>query len=695
MIGIKEEQLLKEISLKPRTLEEISKLMNLSERSVRYKIKDLNEFLKGENLEIEVVLKKNLIEIIGDITLLEKKINFSKFNSYIFSQNERLEILANILFFNENKFQADEYQEIVDISESTFKKDWKLLRENFESMEIKIINRKYYTYLEADEEKIRNNILRNIVKYKINDTNILLLNKKIKVFIDKYFKEIEFEKIKSILAEISEKLNITMSDDAYNIIKFNLAVTLKRMKQYPLRIENIKNSEFLRNTEEYQIIKEVLEKYNKDFKDKEYTSEIINLTEYILGSHSYNFKYSFYKNWIHIESIVDKLIKNIENDLNLNFHNDSELFEGILNHIKPMIYRIRKGIKLENIITKEIMEESPEIFLSLKKNINLLENFIKSKVDDDELSYLCVFFKLALKRLKSDKIPRVIIICSFGYGVSKVLEARLKNRFNIKILKTLPQNKLSEKQILEDKADFIITTTTLENIKWSIPVIKVSPLLTEEDITVLKNYGFKDLEISDYYNSILNIISENCDERNAEKLKQEISNLFGIKLKEKNDEKIHFLNFITEKEIKVIDKIKNFEEGIIKAGEYLKRSGYITDDYIKSCIKAFLKQGAYMVIGENTILPHSDNFKSVNQTSYSFLKLKKPFIMKYDDTFLNIENIILLASIDGKEHRSSLLDLKNMIDKYHFEKNIHNCITEKEILKVLKEINSNKNGGIL
>ena len=206
MIGIKEEQLLKEISLKPRTLEEISKLMNLSERSVRYKIKDLNEFLKGENLEIEVVLKKNLIEIIGDITLLEKKINFSKFNSYIFSQNERLEILANILFFNENKFQADEYQEIVDISESTFKKDWKLLRENFESMEIKIINRKYYTYLEADEEKIRNNILRNIVKYKINDTNILLLNKKIKVFIDKYFKEIEFEKIKSILAEISEKL---------------------------------------------------------------------------------------------------------------------------------------------------------------------------------------------------------------------------------------------------------------------------------------------------------------------------------------------------------------------------------------------------------------------------------------------------------------------------------------------------------
>ena len=270
MIGIKEEQLFKEISLKPRTLEEISKLMSLSERSIRYKIKDLNEFFKDEKLEIEVVLKKNIVEIIGDITLLEKKINFSKFNSYIFSQSERMEILKNILLFNEKKFQAEEYQEIVDISESTFKKDWKLLRENFENLGIKIINRKYYTYLEGDEEKIRNNILKNIVKYKINNSNVILLNKKIKSFIDKYFGEIDFIKIEKILSEISESLNITMSDDAYNIIKFNLAVTLKRMKQSPLKLENIKNSEFLRNTEEYNIIKKILEKYNKDFKSKEY-----------------------------------------------------------------------------------------------------------------------------------------------------------------------------------------------------------------------------------------------------------------------------------------------------------------------------------------------------------------------------------------------------------------------------------------
>lgn len=698
MIGIKEENLLKEISIKPRTLEELSKLMNLSERSIRYKIKDLNDFLKDEKIEIEVILKKNIVEMIGDLNLLDK-ITFSKFNSYIFSQDERLEVLTNMLFFSEKKFQIEEYQDLVGISESTFKKDWKLLREKFDDLDIKIINRKYYTALEADEENIRNNLLKNIVKYKINSNNLILTNKIINMLIDNYFKEINFNDLENLLEEISRKLNITMSDDAYNIIKFNLAIALKRIEQSPLDIKNIKNIEFLKSTEEYKLVSRVLENFNSLFKKKSNLSEILNMTEYLLGSHSYNFKYSFYENWIHIESIIDKLIKSIGEDLEVNFQKDSELFEGVLNHIKPMIYRIRKGIKLENTITREIIEESPKIFLSLKKNIGILENFIKCKVDDDELSYLCVFFKLALKKHYPNSIPKAIIVCSFGYGISRVLEARLKDKFNISIIETLPQNKLTEEKIIEDEIDLIITTTSLENANLSVPVLKVSPLLGAEDIELLKKYGLKDLKVSEYYSSLMNIINKNCDIRNEEELKREISILLGLNMGNKlnmGEENKEFIDFINMKNIKVMEEISSFEEGIKIAGEMLIESGYITEDYIKSCIKAFNDQGAYMIIGGNTVLPHSDNFKSVIKTGYSFLKLKKPIIVEQDDeNLLNIENIILLASSDGKNHRNSLLDLKNMIDKYKLEKSIHNCKTEKELLKKLNDVNSKKNGGQL
>lgn len=686
MIGIKEIQLLKEISLNKKTLDDLANIMELSERSVRYKIKNLNEYFRDEKLQIEINLKNKIVELIGDLKLLEKKQDFSKFNSYIYSQEERIEILINLLLFNKEKFQVEEYQELVDISESTFKKDWKLLREKFEELNIKIINRKYFTVLEADEEKIRTNMLKNIIKYR-NSNKSLLTNKIIIKIIEGYFKDIDFNELDILLKKISKDLQIIPSDDAFDIIKYTLAMTLERGENSPLKKEEIKNIQFLKNTEEYNLIRKPLEEFLKKYKIKEFEAEILNLTEYFLGSHSYNIKYSFYENWIHIETMVYKLIKKVADDIGVNFIKDTELFEGILNHIKPMIYRIRKGIKLENSITKEIREESPEIFYILQKNIPILEEFIKCKIDEDELAYLCVFFKLAIKKYEFYKIPRVMIVCNFGYGISKVLEARLKEKFNIVIVKTIPLYELNDNLVKKEKIDLVISTTQLKDIKISTPLISINPLLETQDIEKLKNIGIKELQIDDYYKSIMGIIKENCIIKNEDKLQAELDLIFNRKFIKKLEDKplkVRFTDFINEKNVRIIKKVKSFEEAIKLSGNILLEKGSIKKGYIDSCLKSFKEQGLYMIIGANTILPHSDNFKNVIKTDYSFLKLIEPLEIIQEEEKLKIENIILLASSDGKEHRESLLDLKFLIDKQKIENRIRECKTEIEILKKIK-----------
>lgn len=686
MIGIKEIQLLKEISLNKKNLDDLANIMELSERSVRYKIKNLNEYFKDEQLQIKINLKNKIVELIGDLKLLEKKQDFSKFNSYIYSQEERIEILINLLLFNKEKFQVEEYQDLVDISESTFKKDWKLLREKFEKLNIKIINRKYFTILEANEEKIRTNMLKNIIKYRNSNLSILT-NKIIIKIIEEYFSDINFDELDILLKKISKDLQIIPSDDAFDIIKYTLAMALERGKNSPLKKEGIKNIQFLKNTEEYNIIKKILEEFLKKYEIKEFEAEILNLTEYFLGSHSYNIKYSFYENWIHIETMVYKLIKKVADDIGVDFIKDTELFEGILNHIKPMIYRIRKGIKLENSIAKEIREESPEIFYILQKNISILEKFIKCKVDEDELAYLCVFFKLAIKKYEFYKIPRVMIVCNFGYGISKILEARLKEKFNIVIVKTIPLYELNDNLIKKEKIDLVISTTQLKNIKISTPLISINPLLETQDIENLKNIGIKELQIDDYYKNIMGIIKENCIIKNEDKLQEELNLIFNKKFIKKFEDKtlkILFSDFISEKNIRVVKKVKSFEEAIELSGNILLEKGSIKKEYIDSCLKAFKEQGLYMIIGANTILPHSDNFKNVMRTDYSFLKLIEPLEIIQEEEKLKIENIILLASSDGKEHRESLLDLKFLIDKKKIENTIRECKNEKEILKKIK-----------
>lgn len=686
MIGIKEIQLLKEISLNKKNLDDLANIMELSERSVRYKIKNLNEYFKDEQLQIKINLKNKIVELIGDLKLLEKKQDFSKFNSYIYSQEERIEILINLLLFNKKKFQVEEYQDLVDISESTFKKDWKLLREKFEKLNIKIINRKYFTILEANEEKIRTNMLKNIIKYRNSNLSILT-NKIIIKIIEEYFSDINFDELDILLKKISKDLQIIPSDDAFDIIKYTLAMALERGKNSPLKKEGIKNIQFLKNTEEYNIIKKILEEFLKKYEIKEFEAEILNLTEYFLGSHSYNIKYSFYENWIHIETMVYKLIKKVADDIGVDFIKDTELFEGILNHIKPMIYRIRKGIKLENSIAKEIREESPEIFYILQKNISILEKFIKCKVDEDELAYLCVFFKLAIKKYEFYKIPRVMIVCNFGYGISKILEARLKEKFNIVIVKTIPLYELNDNLIKKEKIDLVISTTQLKNIKISTPLISINPLLETQDIKNLKNIGIKELQIDDYYKNIIGIIKENCIIKNEDKLQEELNLIFNKKFIKKFEDKtlkILFSDFISEKNIRVVKKVKSFEEAIELSGNILLEKGSIKKEYIDSCLKAFKEQGLYMIIGANTILPHSDNFKNVMRTDYSFLKLIEPLEIIQEEEKLKIENIILLASSDGKEHRESLLDLKFLIDKKKIENTIRECKNKKEILKKIK-----------
>lgn len=72
------------------------------------------------------------------------------------------------------------------------------------------------------------------------------------------------------------------------------------------------------------------------------------------------------------------------------------------------------------------------------------------------------------------------------------------------------------------------------------------------------------------------------------------------------------------------------------------------------------------------------------RTDYSFLKLIEPLEIIQEEEKLKIENIILLASSDGKEHRESLLDLKFLIDKKKIENTIRECKNEKEILKKIK-----------
>ncbi|BDP78748.1 hypothetical protein EfmAA242_29760 [Enterococcus faecium] len=89
-----------------------------------------------------------------------------------------------------------------------------------------------------------------------------------------------------------------------------------------------------------------------------------------------------------------------------------------------------------------------------------------------------------MDRYKPDK-TKVILVCSSGYGTSKLLEQRINNGFAdmVEIEDVLSINELQDRKVTDE---LVISTIPIENTNF--PVIVVSPLMLGADVRKVKQY---------------------------------------------------------------------------------------------------------------------------------------------------------------------------------------------------------------
>ena len=193
-----------------------------------------------------------------------------------------------------------------------------------------------------------------------------------KGIIKNYIKTEDILSASEYLEQVKKDLNKKISDEAYQILIIYILILIKRLENDLALDKNIQNQEFIKSTADFDAVKaniKMLEK-NNSFLVNEF--EIMKITEFILGSHTYNFKYSFYENWIYIEKLADELINKVSEKININILNDTTLRDGLINHLIPTIYRLKNDIELENSIHEEIIEQYPVLYsegkISFKEN---------------------------------------------------------------------------------------------------------------------------------------------------------------------------------------------------------------------------------------------------------------------------------------------------------------------------------------
>lgn len=196
-----------------------------------------------------------------------------------------------------------------------------------------------------------------------------------------------------------------------------------------------------------------------------------------------------YYDSVFLGHLVKKLVSDVSAKLTVDLTDDFSLYQGLMAHMGPSIFRLQQKMELFNPLTDEIKKKYPVLFLAVKDSLEL--EFPDMKFPDAEVAYIVLHFGSALLMNEEKVKVDAVIVCPTGIGASKMLASRIKKE--LKIIN--PVGILSLNDFRDaDPDDYDIVISTVRLPFTNLDYILVSPLLSEEDIAIIQTYVQNNIE---------------------------------------------------------------------------------------------------------------------------------------------------------------------------------------------------------
>ena len=659
------------------TIRDIGENLLLSERIVRYEIDNINFIISAEKTASYIINKRGrlhmnntskMLGIIEDLKEVEKV-----------SKQEREDYIFIKLLFD-GKVNLKRLTEELDVSRTTIKKDLALLEEKMKKTGIELVANSLCFPVNDEFEK-RKLLIDTLDKYideylnGIGD-NIVITGLK-KMFIKE--EQLLIEKFLKNISEHNLKTN-----KLYKTFYMYLIITIQRIKTNNLILKN-ENANFLKTTQEYQKINKEIVLLEKNFEILFTENEKLQIADFLTGLFSYSYNTSIFDVWIKINMFIKEIIKNVGKKLKINLEDDVWLLEGLMNHIKPAIYRIRNNINLKSmeVYYEEAREIYPRLFTVIKEELKALENLINTEFPENELLLFLIHFQAALERNRNNKgeIKNVLLVCIGGFGTTNILAYKLQRAYELNEIKIISYLEIDKSY---RNIDAVITTADLNiNVKENInvPVIKVSPFLTEKDTAILNEHGFSRKQNTYDISEIVKQLKKSADIKNKEEFREKLQSIFSVSIRGDETGKKDLFYFLKEENI-IFEKeeLEKWEDAVEEGFRPLVQGKYVNESYYKSIIELINNFGSYMVVSEGLAIPHAENMNNVYKSGISLLYLKHPVVFPGSK---KVNLLFCLSAVDKKDHVQSLEDILRLEEEFSFRKKMAETNSKEEITEIL------------
>ncbi len=646
----------------------LSEVFMLSERSIRNYVDNIIKELGYDTID----LKRGMYQIKDNSKIIEYLNNPS-----ILSQSSELKKTMILYRFVFNGYvNLSEMARLLDVSRTTAKIYFEEILEQLSAYQFSVepLEQKGL-FLMADEDTIRIMQLQTLINY----LNLSLTKQNLLYpWIKESYEVISETHLHEFLKYIQRELDTVLNEYAYIIVKNYIRIMIQRIKTNKAIGVQL-NDYFLLESKEYDAIVHNISFIEKKCQITISKEEQIKLASLIVGSHHSYSNELMENTWFEHNLLITKIISLFSKYAKINLNQDVQLYQSLMNHLKPTMYRMLHNIKLSDINAQEIATRFKNEFAMTKQVLNELNFFTNSEVDQDEIALLTIHFKAALMRNQSDNhnIKKVIIVCSHGYGTSMLLEQQISSTYEVEVVSCIPLHFLPN---IQNSSEIDLIITTIETIEYEtdIPIIFVHPILTSDDFKKLDQSFVLQRKNQISLKKLLEIVNENANIVDVEPLKEQLLLNFNNQiLNDVVNPEFSLLRFLPLENIKIVYEKLDWKKAVQMGGDLLENNHFVKASYVQSMIKSFENYGSYMMIDEGIAIPHARNDNNVLATGISLIVLKHP-VEFYENRFLFV--FFSFCSLDHQEHLDALVTISNLVRESNFKKNIQTLKNERDIL---------------
>lgn len=433
----------------PVTSEKIAQVLNVSSRSVRTYIGNINRYLD------EKIIIGTSKGYVGVVNKLKKILTESSNNSIPQNYDDRMTLIIKRLLFNHEELNIFDLANDMFVSESTIRNDISKINTNYATNNVKFyldVDTIKISGSEKDQRKIMSKFILQESTSNFLDINILQEN----------FPSIEISNIYSLLTDVFLSEEVYINEFSKMNMVLHIAIIIDRVKKK----KNIKyNLDFKSSEEEILLTNLLTEKLANIFEltfDNYEKKEILFLIRSNVNLFSNVDKEIFdLKTTIGFFDYVSDILDEIDIDYGINLKTNSFLSPFLL-HVSNLYFRLNMNIRNVNPILQNIKHENPLIFdISVYISMKLAEFLKISLISEEEIAFIALHVGAEIDRQKNLEAKfRTVIVYPNYLGLSSKIYNKILYRFG-KEIEIIDILNTYHKLINYKNIDFVITTVPL------------------------------------------------------------------------------------------------------------------------------------------------------------------------------------------------------------------------------------------